>query len=234
MIFYPRQNRRWDKDYLYAKKIFEEQIIGNIFDLECRITGSRGIPGDWRAKKAFGGGMMLDWGVHQLDRLLDMVKEPVKTVFCRLEYATHKECEDGFKMQLIFESGLKASVQVGTCHFVRHPNWYLAGEQGTAIIEDWNCNGKIVRLRSWKDADATPIVAGEGLTKTMAPRGDNSVETLPLPDLHYDRNELYANFAACIRGEAQQIVTGEQALRVIRLMEAAVHSHNTCAAVDFE
>ena len=57
-VFYPRQNRRWDKDYLTMKKVYDEKLIGNVFHIESRYHGSRGIPGDWRGIKEKGGGMM--------------------------------------------------------------------------------------------------------------------------------------------------------------------------------
>lgn len=233
-IFYPRQNRRWDKDYLVVKKIFEEKLVGNVFNIESRVHGSRGIPGDWRGVKEYGGGMMLDWGVHLLDRLAMMVPEKITKVFCSMTNITNKECDDGFKMHMTYESGLTAVVEVGTCNFINLPLWYVAGDQGTAKINGWDMTGEMVRLKSWEDKDATPILAGEGLTKTMAPRQENSTEVLPLPDLDYDRNELYSNLVDVVNGEAEQIVKGEEALRVLKLMEAAFESFETGKVVYFE
>ena len=233
-VFYPRQNRRWDKDFLIMKKIYDEKLIGNVFNVECRIHGSRGIPGDWRGIKKYGGGMMLDWGVHILDRIVQMVPEKITKVYCDLTNITNKEVDDGLKVILTFESGLTAHMEVGTCNFINLPLWYMAGDQGTAQIDNWSNTGKMVRLKSWEDKDATPILAGEGLTKTMAPRESNSAEELPLPELDYDRNELYSNLVDTINGEAEQIVTGEQALRVLRLMEACFESFEKGSAVKFE
>ena len=233
-VFYPRQNRRWDEDYKIVKKIYDEELVGKVFNIECRVLGSRGIPGDWRGQKEFGGGMMLDWGVHLLDRLLAMVPEKVTHVFCNLTNVTNDQVDDGFKMHLTFESGLTAVMEVGTCHFANLPLWYVAGTDGTAVINNWECEGKLVRLSSWEDKDATPILAGAGLTKTMAPRGDGSTQTLPLPKVDFDNNELYMNLAAAIDGTEKQIVTSEQALRVMRLMEAAIRSSETHSVVNFE
>lgn len=233
-IFYPRQNRRWDEDFKIVEKIFNEKLVGSVFNIECRVLGSRGIPGDWRGQKQYGGGMMLDWGVHLLDRLLVMVPEKVTHVFCSLTNITNDEVDDGFKMHLTFESGLTAVLEVGTCHFANPPLWYVAGTDGTAVINNWECEGKLVRLSSWEDKDAVPILAGAGLTKTMAPRGDGSTRTLPLPTVHFDNNELYMNLVEAIDGTAPQIVTCQQALRVMRLMEAAIRSSETHSVVEFE
>lgn len=233
-VFYPRQNRRWDHDFLIAKKIFDTGAIGEIFSIECRVMGSRGIPGDWRGVKAFGGGMLLDWGVHLIDRVLMMVPEKVRRVFCHQTHVTNRECDDNFEVKLFFDSGRVCTLEVGTCHFIPHPLWYLAGTRGTAVIENWNCEGRIVTPTVWKEEDAQPIVAGEGLTKTMAPRGAGNVLTSPLPEVHYDANELYANLARTVLGEEKPLITPEQALRVIRLMEAAQQSADTGECVVFE
>lgn len=233
-VFYPRQNRRWDKDFRIVKEIYDHKLLGETFNIECRIMGSRGIPGDWRGQKEFGGGMMLDWGVHILDRILFMIPEKVTKVFCSLTNITNDEVDDGFKMHLTFESGLVVFLEVGTCCFINLPLWFVAGTQGTAQITDWSCDGRMVRLMSWEDKDAAPILAGAGLTKTMAPRGENSTEVLPLPEVDFDNNGLYSNLIDTICHTAEPIVTGEQALRCLRIMEAAFESSNKGTVIHFE
>lgn len=223
-LFYPRQNRRWDRDFRIIKKIYEEKLVGNVFRIESRVQGSRGIPGDWRKEKKYGGGMMLDWGVHLLDRLLFMIPDRVETINCRLSYVLKEEVDDGFTMLITFSGGLSALVEVGTCNFISLPLWYISGDSGSAVIDNWRCEGKLVQLASWEDKDALPVMAGAGLTKTMAPRDKNSLMTLPLPDVVYDDNELYSNVVDTVNGVAEQSITAEQALRVMRLMEAAIRS----------
>lgn len=233
-VFYPRQNRRWDKDYLTMKKVYDEKLIGNVFHIESRYHGSRGIPGDWRGIKEKGGGMMFDWGVHLLDRIVLMVPEKIKKVYAKMTHVTNDEVDDGFIMNMVFESGITATVEVGTCNFITLPHWYLCGDQGTAEIKDFRDPGRMVVLRSWEDKDATPILMGEGLSKTMAPRNADSVDDLPLPDIQYDRNQLYSNVCDVVLGKAEQIVKNEEALRVLRLMEAALESDEKGIAVNFE
>ena len=45
------QNRRWDEDLLTVREILKDQTMGEIFRIESRVHGSRGIPGDWRKEK---------------------------------------------------------------------------------------------------------------------------------------------------------------------------------------
>lgn len=233
-IFYPRMNRRWDEDYRQIKNIYDNKLLGDVWRIESRVQGSRGIPGDWRGKKEYGGGMMLDWGVHLIDRMLQLVPEKVKQVFCTTTHILNSEVDDGFTLNMIFESGLTAVVEVGTCNFINLPMWYIAGNKGTGVIEDWFHNGKMVSLKTWDDKDALPIVAGAGLTKTMAPRRQNSIEEREIPKVIFDNNELNRNLVDTIDGKAEQIVKPEQSLRVLRLMETALKSAEKHESFDFE
>ena len=199
-LFFVHQNRRWDEDYLVMKELYDARSMGDVTHIESRIDGSRGIPGDWRRDPSRGGGMVLDWGVHLVDRLLLMVPAPVKTVYSRLSYSMGAPVEDGFMIYLTFAGG----------------------------VED-------------VEPDAEPVVAGQGMTKTMAPRiidyskmlkVQDNVEVLPLPRLDTDVNDFYRNVLAVIEGTAPKAVTNESVVRCMRVLEAARKSHETNTVVD--
>lgn len=234
MVFYPRQNRRWDEDYLTVKKIFDEKLLGEVFNVESRVHGSRGIPGDWRRRRECGGGMMLDWGVHLIDRIVDMIPGKIERVYCHATHVTNQEVDDGFVLHMVFANGITALVEVGTNNFIDLPLWYVTGVDGTALIQNWRLEGKMVRRVLDDEKDAVPILAGSGLTKTMAPRRRETVEELPLPKVEFDANELYVNLVDTVEGTAEQIVKPEQTLRILRLMEAAMQSAETGQSVVFE
>lgn len=139
------QNRRWDEDYLTIKKVLEEGKLGELFRLESRVHGSRGIPGDWRQEKEHGGGMILDWGVHLLDQMLLLFPNvPLRHVHATVTHVTNHLVDDGFCAELMFENGITALVEVGTSNFISLPRWYVLGTDGTAIIEDWSLDRKSV------------------------------------------------------------------------------------------
>ncbi len=234
-LFVVGQNRRWDEDYLVMKKLFDEKQLGDVFHIESKVHGSRGIPGDWRAEKEYGGGMLLDWGVHLVDRILLMIPEQVKKVHCKFTHITNKQVDDGFRLSLEFESGITALLEVGTAHYINMPLWYMNGTTGSAVIEDWSMNGRVVKLESPGGGhDATPIVAGAGLTKTMAPRDNHTTVSEPLPRIPTDILDFYNNVLDVIEGEAEIIVKNHEVLRVMRLLEAAFLSDETGQVVSFE
>jgi Predicted dehydrogenases and related proteins len=228
------QNRRWDSDYLTIKRIVDSGMIGDVYRVESRIHGSRGIPGDWRKREAQGGGMVLDWGVHLLDRLLLLFPRRIERVYCKLFYPTGQEVDEGFVIDLDFEGGVSALAEVGTCNYISLPIWYACGDRGSALIEDWSMKGRVARPKGSGGDDAKPVVAGAGLTKTMAGRDERTVETLPLPIVAEDEKDFYRNVMAAVRGEAAPLVRNDQVLRVLRLVEAAFRSAREGQAVSFE
>jgi predicted dehydrogenase len=235
VLFTVHQNRRWDKDYLIAKKIYDDNTLGNVFQIESRVHGSRGIPGDWRGQKAHGGGMVFDWGIHLLDQILMLkIKNKVKSVYAHCTHITNMECDDGFQTILTFDDDCRVLVEVGTNNFIELPRWYLLGENGSAIIENWNRDGKIVMVSDWENRDAVPIQAGEGLTKTMAPRTDDSIQTYDLPQIAGEWTDYYRNIVQVLRGQAQPLITHDQVRRSMKVMEAIFESHNTGNTVKTE
>lgn len=233
-LFTVHQNRRWDEDFLTMKKVYTEGLLGPVFNVESRVHGSRGIPGDWRKDKIHGGGMMLDWGVHLIDQAFLMIPERVKSIYCTVDHVTNGEVDDGFRLILTFESGIRFLLEVGTSNFVNLPRWYMQGDNGTAIIEDWNLNGKIVRIKNWDKNDAVPVKTAAGLTKTMAPRTDETIATESLPIVRSDIKDFYRNVMAAVDGEAASLIRHDELLRVMRLMEAAFAAAEANSIVPFE
>lgn len=235
VLFTVHQNRRWDEDFRIMKKIYEDGTLGRVFRIESRVHGSRGIPGDWRNQKECGGGMILDWGVHLFDQIMQMIPQKLTSIYAELSYVTNEACDDGFTVTLKFENDLTVVVEVGTSNFINLPRWYMLGENGSAVVEDWALNGKIVMVSDWENREAVPVVTAAGLTKTMAPRNDDTIKEYPLPRIECDIREFYRNVINTINGENEQLIKHEELMRVMKLMEAIFESgENNLVIRDFE
>ena len=92
-VFYPRQNRRWDEDFLIIREIYEKDLLGKTFNMKA-VLGSRAYraTGGKRVRRGMmSTGASTSWtgSVH--------VPEKIKKVFCSLTHITNSEVDDGFK-----------------------------------------------------------------------------------------------------------------------------------------
>ena len=233
-LFSVHQNRRWDKDFVTIRKIMEEGSIGAFHMIESKVQGSRQAMHGWRAFKENGGGMLLDWGVHLLDQLLYMMPSPVVGVYADLQSIYSEEVDDNIKVMLRFENGLSAIMEVATNCFINGARWHVIGEEGTAVVEDWSCNGKIVKLNSetemeWAD---TIVYTEAGPTRTMAPRPSETTLTLPLPEVSTHWTDYYKNIIDVLDNRAELLVKPEECLRVMKLIDAIFESSASKKSVE--
>ena len=228
------QNRRWDVDYLAMQSIVNSGEIGEVINIESRIHGSRGIPSDWRCHKPYGGGMILDWGVHLIDQMLQLITEKIVKVYCEITNITTDEVDDGFNLHLTFESGKRATVEVGTYNFIAMPRFYMQCKDGSAFIEDWQKKCKVAKLKAWCEKDVLPVQTAAGITKTMAPRDEITIDSYELERPASDVHNFYRNYTRAIDGLEPALIKNEEVRRVLLVMEAAFKSGESGNAVATE
>ncbi|MEG1207082.1 MAG: Gfo/Idh/MocA family oxidoreductase, partial [Angelakisella sp.] len=217
-LFSVHQNRRWDKDFLIVKKMVDDGILGTPFYIESRVQGSKGIPGDWRCVPEAGGGMLYDWGIHLIDQIMWMIDSKVTEVYAHLLSVKFPDVDDNFKLMLRFENGLSALVEVDTYTLIPLPRWHVSGDKGTAQIDSFACDGRMVHAKSSEMHWEEGIVYTEaGPTRTMAPRPKESLEESPLPEVTCDSRDYYRNFRDADLGVAPLIVRPDEALRVMQV-----------------
>ncbi len=233
-LFSVHQNRRFDVDFLAMKQIKQSGELGGLINIESRIHGSRGIPSDWRGEKEHGGGMLLDWGVHLIDQVLQIFDEKIDKIYCVFDHITNKEVDDGLKMTIYFEGGKSTYIEVGTYNFIPMPRFYLRAEKGSAIITDWREKCKVAKCKYWHESEVLPVQTAAGLTKTMAPRDSVTMDEYELEKPASDVHDYYRNFCAAIDGKAEQLVTHPQMRRVMKVMEACFESDRLGQVVKFE
>lgn len=220
-LFSVHQNRRWDKDYQTVKAVLDAGTIGKPYFIESKVQGSRRSMHGWRGYKVNGGGMLLDWGVHLIDQVMDMIKAPVISVDAHLLSIFTPEVDDNIKLLIRFENNVSVLLEMATNCLINQPRWHVTCEDGTLQINDWSCDGKMVQLNtssemSWED----DIVYTEaGPTRTMAPRPSSTTQEHPLPKVTVDWSDYYQNIVAVLENEAELIVKPEQALRVMRVID---------------
>ena len=222
------QNRRYDRDFLMIREVLRQNELGEPFRLESRIHGSRGIPEGWRKEKARGGGMLYDWGVHLIDQALLAFQDSVpQSVFCSMYHVLEKETDDGFFLIINFSDGKSAHIEVGTCNFIPMPRFYLCCRSGTAIINDWRDPCRVTKCIAFREEDVMPDSGGKRVRKIMAPRDELTTRSYLVRPQTADRFALLRNFCAAAEGKEDLLITREQTMAVMRVIDAAFRSAET-------
>ena len=219
--FMVHQNRRWDPDFLVIRELYQNGQIGDLFQIESRVQGANGIPGDWREQAEHGGGMLLDWGVHLIDQILWLIDNPVKSMAADFSYVLGQEVDDGVILYLTFENGIRSLIEVGTTNYSQLPRWYVKGLNGAAKIDDWDLSGEIVVATNQADLVApAPIKAGVGLTKTMAPPSEEATKKVAITEVLPEFPSFYQNFYDVLRNGAAPIVKNDEVRKVLSLIDS--------------
>jgi len=235
VLFSVHQNRRWDADFLTVKKILEKKQLGKVFTIESRLFGANGFVHDWHRYKKFGGGMIYDWGVHLFDQMLFLAPGKIKTVFADVRNVINNEVDDYFKAVFLYEDGLSYTVELGTYLLRPLPRWFVAGDQGTLVINSFFDDAEIIR--SGELLEKLPSSVEEtkaGPTRAMAKRAGEALVTEIISTGEPKWSKYYENYLAVMNGEGEFAIKNSEVRRVLNLMEAVRLSAKLKQSINFE
>ncbi|MBQ6172621.1 MAG: Gfo/Idh/MocA family oxidoreductase [Clostridia bacterium] len=235
-LFTVHQNRRWDADYLVAKKVFDSGILGDVFTIQSRLHGTGGIMHGWRALPECGGGMVYDWGVHFIDQICNMVPGKITDISADLHSVKNLLIDDYFMAQLKFDTGVQVMIEIGTFLLKPTPRWYMAGNAGTLQIDDFSgVKGGITKVSKLAELIPPVIVnTPAGPTRTFAPQPPETLEQIELPSFSGGWSDFYKNVDAAIEGKEELIVKPCQVRRVLGVLEKIFESAKTGHSVKYE
>ena len=234
-LFTVHQNRRWDADFLMLENVISAGHLGKPIAIESRVLGERGIVFGWRADPAYGGGMLYDWGVHQIDQILQLMKDrQVMRVFSQLWSVHTPLVDDYFKLEMIFDDQTSAHVECGVFSLEKLPRWFVYGDNGTLKINDFTAqSASISRINHEYEVEVShgvdPLV---GTSRTMAPLRPEQIHHVELPVMDLVDNAFYKNIVMACNGEAELAVSPESVRRTMQVVDAAFLSAKTRQSLD--
>ncbi|MBQ7475581.1 MAG: Gfo/Idh/MocA family oxidoreductase [Clostridia bacterium] len=231
------QNRRFDIDFLTVKHAYETGRLGKLKSIESNFSG--GTLHGWRAFRDHGGGILFDWGVHLIDQIVYLVQEPVKSVRAAVRCEKNPEVDDRTTVIITFESGLRATVKVAGTFLVPKPRFAVYGDRGILWMDEiYNGVGTLREAKSaeWVEEDAL-VYGKDGVSVRPQELLEEDLERITYPDdgfkVDQDWGALYKNMLETIDGKAEMLVKHEEALTVMRIIDAAMKSSETGELVTF-
>ena len=241
--FTVHQQRRFDPDFRTAKEVYDSGTLGKVYAIKNQLYGFNGNMHDWHVFISEGGGMLYDWGVHLLDQVCWMFPgAKLKSVFADIRNVINTEGDDYFNIMLRFDNGVTATVELGTYYladkvqdkwFERH--WFVAGDKGTAYVDGFFPEGKIVRTTSLlTNVGGKRTMTAAGPTRSFGPAPEGRIVTESLPQINTEHRNYFENYVKAYHGEEEFLVQIPEVRRVLRLMDAVRESGRTGKSIDFE
>ncbi|HCR29089.1 MAG TPA: hypothetical protein DIV79_03635 [Opitutae bacterium] len=196
----------WSPEFLKIREIIESGVLGNVFQVR-RYINQLWRRHDWQTESRFGGGYLLNWGMHIVQPVLDLVPSPIVRVFGQLQQTINPgDTEDNFMAVMEFENGCR-----GVAEFTQAieglPSFMAQGDRGTLVSD-----GELIELVEKDPSDSLPPkrtrIAVEGKR-------------------YGDEAAIYADIAASLRENKPFAATTEKALYGTIVLDQIRKSHTT-------
>lgn len=232
--------RRFDPDFRTIKEIYDQHKVGDVYTIKNQLYGFNGNMHDWHVYISEGGGMLFDWGVHLIDQVLWMIDSRITSVYATVKNVINFEVDDFFNIQLRFENGVQAEIELGTYYLKDQPNWFerhwfIGGNQGSAYVDGFHPTGKIVRTTGLlQNVGGSRTMTAAGPTRSFGNPREGLIVTEELPEVTTNHRNYFENYVRAYRGEEEFLVKIPEVRRVLALMEAIRESAKTGQAIQFE
>ncbi|MDR1017829.1 MAG: Gfo/Idh/MocA family oxidoreductase [Lachnospiraceae bacterium] len=235
VLFTVHQQRRWDTDYRVMKEVYDKHMVGDPYIIKSQLYGFNGYMHDWHVYPEMGGGMLYDWGVHLIDQILNMVDSKIVSLYADIRNVINEKVDDYFKIIMKFASGVTAEIELGTYYLTPMRGWFIGGNTGSAMLNGFTNEGKIVRTEHLlENVPGKITMTAVGPTRSFGPAPEGLLIDEPLPEVNVSQRDYFVQFLKAFNGEEEVFVKPEQVRRVLRVMDAVRESGKTGKAIEFE
>jgi len=215
------QNRRWDADFLALRALVEDGALGEVAELHSHFDRFRPqVPDRWRERAGPGAGLWFDLGPHLVDQALQLFGLPLSV---QADITAQREgavVDDFFhvllrypRLRVVLHAG--ALVPASGLRFAAHGTRGSFTKRGLDAQEAMLKDGIVPGAPGW-GRDPSP--------GTLVRIVDGTPVESVFDGVAGDYRAFYAAMRDAILGDGEAPVTTQQALDVMRLLEAGAAS----------
>lgn len=132
MVYQPHRGRA---DMVALQEILRQGLIGPVYMIKCALT-SYSRRNDWQALKKHGGGMLNNYGAHQIDKLLYLSGSRARRISCKLRVvASLGDADDVVKAVIETENGTILDLDINMASAHPMPPWHILGKHGSILFD---------------------------------------------------------------------------------------------------
>jgi predicted dehydrogenase len=223
------QNRRWDGDFLTARRLVDEGELGDVIRFDSRFERFRPEVGTgWRdtTPAAEGGGQLLDLGAHLVDQAVVLLGRPVRVYAEVSRRRPGAPVDDDVFLALEHPGGAHSHLWMGSVAPLPGPRFAISGLRGGFAVDGLDPQEPQLKT-GMRPGD--PGYGERGPGRIVREQGARAV---PLERGRYE--DFYAGVRDWLNGDAPPPVDPQDSLAVLRVLEAARRSAETHDVVDLE
>lgn len=226
------QNRRYDSDYKTIKSVIDQNLLGDIVEVELHFDRfkqelspklHKEIPGE-------GTGVLYDLGSHLIDQALKLFGKPSAVFADIVAMRTISLVDDYFELLLYYPS---FRVRIKASYLVREalPGYVLHGTKGSFIKPKTDVQE--IQLQAGKlPTDIDYGIEPETEKGLLHTEVNGKLIKEYLPSFNGNYMDYYDAIYKSINNNAALPVTAEEGKNVIQIIEAAFKSNNEKKVID--
>jgi len=216
-------NRRWDSTTRTALRLLDAGLLGSIRYAAMHYDRFRPQPVErWKESAAAGGGLWMDLAPHLLDEAVFYFGPPLAIQADIVSMRPGARADDGFHARLRYADGLRVDLHAGMLGALPRPRLVLQGTRGSYVKQGLDPQEASLKagLRPGEGA-AWGVDAECGIASIEQ---DGVLRTLDIPTENGAYPDYYRQIEAAIRGHGANPVPPEEAVLVMRLLDAGRES----------
>ncbi len=221
------QNRRWDSDFKTIQKIIQDNVLGDLVEIEFHFDRYNPIlsPKIHKETANPGAGILKDLGSHIIDQALCLFGLP-NAVFADIRLIRESTLVDDYFDILFYYPNFRLRLKAS--FFVREPNpaYVVHGKKGSFlkhrgdIQEDELKLGKKPNLTNW----GTEKEGNEGILHTEI---NGKIVKKKIPTLQGNYYDLFDQLYNSIANNQSEPVTAQDGVNVMTIIDAAIRSNES-------
>lgn len=217
------QNRRWDGDFLTIRRLIAGGALGPIDSLEARFERYSPVGPEWRETAPEAGGPLRDLGAHLIDQSL-ILFGPARRVWAQVDRRRPgTEIEDSAFVAIDHDGGVRSRHWMSVIASRVGPRLRLRGLEGEYLKDDLDVQeAQLVGGMS----PSAPGFGEEPPERWGRLHGANGSETR-VPTERGRYLAFYELLRDAVRGEGEAPVDPADAVRVLRVLDAAERAATT-------
>ncbi|WDO13961.1 Gfo/Idh/MocA family oxidoreductase [Flavobacterium sp. WW92] len=227
------QNRRWDSDFKTVKQVLDRDILGEIVEAEIHFDryNPNLSPKIHKETANAGAGILKDLGSHIIDQALTLFGFP-EALYADIRVTRDHSIVDDYFDLLLYYPRFRVRLKAG--FFVREalPSYIIHGKKGSFLKSRGDVQEDELKLGKKPNREQWGIEPDykAGLLHTEV----NSVVIREIvPTLHGNYFEFFDGLYEAIANGAEEPVTAQDGVNVMRIIEAAVESDGAKKLVAF-